>query len=329
MDRGLFQRKGKVLILSNPWLSILFVSLLMVLLLLSSPAFANWSPLIDRLVKDGFEESTIRNLFSRSEARFEPGAMSTKIEELLKYPPGKKSAPWVPTYNPKVVYKHYLREKTLGLARSYLRENAAVLDYVSNAYCVPKEIIVSILLVETRFGDFVGRKEAFNSLASMALCTELETIRSYLPKKLIHSKNEAFARTVCCEKADWAYGELKSLLLYAERNGFDPLSLPGSIYGAIGLCQFMPSNSLFYGVDGDEDGRIDLFTKTDALFSIANYLRGHGWDCKMDKTGQLRVVLDYNRSSIYANTVMSVADRLQAKGEEKAKVKSKSRTKKP
>jgi membrane-bound lytic murein transglycosylase B len=327
MDRGLFQRKGKVLILSNPWLSILFVSLLTVLLLLPCPVFADWSPLIDRLVTDGFEESTIRDLFSRPEVRFEPNAMSTKIEELLKYPPGGKAATWVPTYNPKVVYKHYLKEKTLGLARSYLRENAGLLDYISNGYCVPKEVIVSILLVETRLGDFVGKQGAFNSLASMALCTELETIRSYLPKKLISSRNETLARTVCYEKADWAYAELKALLLYTDRNGFDPVSLPGSIYGAIGLCQFMPSNSLFYGVDGDEDGRIDLFTKTDALFSIANYLQGHGWDCKMDKTGQLRVVLDYNKSSIYANTVLSVAEKIKEKEKtDKLKEKAKSKT---
>jgi len=178
---------------------------------------------------------------------------------------------------------------------------------------VPKEIVVSILLVETRLGDFVGGKWAFNSLACMALCTDLKTIRPYLPKKLISPRNEEFARTICRQKADWAYVELKALILYADWSGFDPLSLPGSIYGAIGLCQFMPSNILSYGVDADNDGRIDLFTKADALSSIANYLRGHGWKCSMDKASQLRVIFDYNNSSIYANTVLAVAEKLKDK----------------
>jgi len=292
--------------------SVLFLAVLVVL---PCRSLANWSPLVERLVADGFDESALRDLFSRPEVRFDHSAMSSKIEELLKRPSGKK--PWVPTYNPRAVHKSYLKEKPVSLARSYLRQNADLLENISRGYCVPKEIVVSILLVETRLGDFLGGRWAFNSLASMALCTELETIQSHLPKKLINPKNEAFARAICLEKADWAYVELKALLLYADRNGFDPLSLPGSVYGAIGLCQFMPSNSLVYAVDGDNDGRIDLFTKSDALFSIANYLQGHGWTCTMDKTSQLRVILEYNRSSTYANTVLAVAEKLKTQSRTK------------
>ena len=144
----------------------------------------------------------------------------------------------------------------------------------------------------------------------MALCTDLETIRPYLPKKLINKKNEDYARTICQQKADWAYTELKALIDYAQVSGFDPLALPGSIYGAIGLCQFMPSNVLSYGVDADHDGRIDLFAKADALYSIANYLQEHGWKCTMDKPSKVRVIFDYNRSSVYVNTVLAVAEDL-------------------
>jgi len=176
---------------------------------------------------------------------------------------------------------------------------------------------VSILLVETRLGEFLGGKWAFNSLASMALCRELETIRPHLPKKLITAKNEDYARAVCREKADWAYSELKALILYAQYSGFDPLSLPGSIYGAIGLCQFMPTNALVYGVDADQDGRIDLFVKTDALHSIANYLREHGWSCQMDKAAQNKAVYAYNHSTAYVNTVLAVAEKLKDKPKKK------------
>ena len=309
MYRKLPPRRTKVFIPGTPGSKVLAVLFLTALLLLPCPAFADWSPLIGRLVADGFDESAVRALFSRPEVRFEPGAMSTKLEELVRNVWRKPAGP--PSYNPKAVYKGFLMEKVITRARSYLRENAEFLEKISSEYHVPKEIIVSILLVETRLGDFMGGKWAFNSLAGMALCTELETIRPYLPKKLVSSKNEDLARTICRQKADWAYAELKALIRYAYWSGFDPLSLPGSIYGAIGLCQFMPSNIYSYGVDADNDGRIDLFTKADALASIANYLREHGWTGTLDKTSQLRVILNYNKNSTYANTVLAVAEKLK------------------
>ena len=309
VDKKQFYRRVKRFNPGNPGLRVLPVLFLTALLLLPCLASADWSPLIDRLAADGFDESALRALFSRPEIRFESDAMSSKLQELLRKTWRKPGN--LPSYNPKVTYRGFLKEKVLTRARSYLLENTELLDNIDNKYCVPKEIIVSIFLVETRLGDFVGRRWAFNSLASMALATDLETIRPYLPKKLISPRNEDAAKTICRQKADWAYAELKALIQYAYSTGLDPLTLPGSIYGAIGLCQFMPSNVLSYGIDADNDGRIDLFTKTDALFSIANYLREHGWKCAMDKASQLRVILYYNKSSIYANTVLAVAEKLK------------------
>jgi len=63
--------------------------------------------------------------------------------------------------------------------------------------------------------------------------------------------------------------------------------------------------------------RIDLFAKTDALHSIANYLRQRGWECTMEKARKFRVILDYNKSSVYANTVLAVAERLENKSRTK------------
>jgi membrane-bound lytic murein transglycosylase B len=293
--------------LSRSFIPLLFTFLF----LLPCIAIADWSPLIGRLVADGFDEPSIRALFSRPEVKFEPTSMITKLDELTKYS-GKKTSGF-PSYDPKNVYKGLLKEKVINRARSYLRENMELLESVSSQYCVPKEVVVSILLIETRLGDSVGGRGAFNSLACMALCSDFDILRPYLPKKLIRSGTEDWARAICRQKGDWAYGELKALLQYAHWSGFDPLSLPGSIYGAIGLCQFMPSNILPFAVDADQDGRIDLFEKTDALFSIASYLSGHGWKYAMDKVGQFRVILDYNRSSVYANTVLTVAEQLKDK----------------
>ena len=54
------------------------------------------------------------------------------------------------------------------------------------------------------------------------------------------------------------YRELKFLLTYIKKNGLDPLSIKGSVEGAIGIPQFMPSNIDHYGQDGDGDGIVDL-----------------------------------------------------------------------
>jgi membrane-bound lytic murein transglycosylase B len=314
MGKKLLRRRNRLFMVGILRPGFLYALSFFALSFLPCLAFADWSPLIDRLVADGFEESAIRDLFSRPEVKFEPSVMINKIEELTKYSNKKTTGgPAYPSYNPKLVYKGYLKEKVITKARSYLKENTELLESISSEYCVPKEIVVSILLVETRLGDFLGGRWAFNSLASMALSMNLETIRPYLPKKLARSRNEDFYKTVCQNKGDWAYAELKALIQYADWTGFDPLSLPGSIYGAIGLCQFMPSNIFFYGVDADQDGRIDLFAKSDALFSIANYLKEHGWKYTMDKVGQFRVILDYNKSSVYASTVLAVAEKLKDK----------------
>jgi membrane-bound lytic murein transglycosylase B len=304
-------RRVRALVLGNPMSRTLVALCLTALLFFPCSAFAQWSPLIDRLVADGFDEPTVRTLFSRAEVKFEPGVMIAKIEELLKR--GNQKSSGLPSYDPKAVFKGLLGEKVITRARAYMNGNIRLLEDVSSKYCVPKEVVVSILLVETRLGDFLGGRRAFNSLASMALCSNLETVRPYLRKELIRARTEDLVRSICQQKADWAYGELTALLLYADWTGFDPLRIPGSIYGAIGLCQFMPSNVLSYGVDADDDGRIDLFSKPDALHSIANYLREHGWKCSMDRAGQFQTILNYNKSFVYANTVLAVAEKLKTK----------------
>jgi membrane-bound lytic murein transglycosylase B len=278
-------------------------------LLLPRSATANWSPLIDRLVADHFDETAVRNLFSRPEVQFDPVPMVTKIKTLLRT---RGVAPAeTPNLKNRAVYKGYLKPSVIKAARAYYTENRAILQKIRKKYCIPEEIVVSILMVETNLGRNMGGRRAFNVLASMARCTNLDLVRDHLKGDLAFPNDEAYAERRCREKADWAYHELKSLIRYAAINNTDPLSIPGSIYGAIGFCQFMPSNVFLYGVDGDENGHIDLFYPDDALYSVGNYLRQNGWKCRMDRVSRHKVILTYNRSQIYANTVLAVADRLQ------------------
>ena len=285
-------------------------ALLLLLMLPGSvrTAAADWSPLVERLVADGFNRPAVEALFVRPEVRFEPDAMADKIRTLI----GSRSlSESVVAQLKNLVRKDYLNKKTIARARSYIRENREVLEDVESLYGVPKEVVVSILLLETHLGRNTGNRSVFNRLASMALTADLERLRPHLAGGLLNAENEEFARRRCREKGDWAYDELRALLRLAEQDGIDPLGIRGSIYGAIGLCQFMPSNVFLYGVDADRDGRIDPFTKSDALHSIANYLRGHGWRPGMDRGGRHRVIFGYNHSTVYANTVLAVAEKLR------------------
>ena len=112
-------------------------------------------------------------------------------------------------------------------------------------------------------------------------------------------------------KSDWAYRELKAFLKYAESEKIDPVSVRGSMAGAVGIAQFMPTNILHLGIDGDKDGSIDLFTHADAIASIANYLKHHGWRKDQDRKAAYGVLLRYNYSKYYANTILAVADKLR------------------
>ncbi len=272
-------------------------------------AWADWSPLIDRLVRDGNDVKSVSALFARPEARFDPDPMSQKITSLIRRQSRKPSADAGERI--KAIYRGFLTPEVIDRAYAYRNENKATLKRIQTLYCVPEEVVVSILLVETELGLNTGSRRAFNTLASMALVGDLDMIRPYLAGDLLTPSNEGYARRRCREKSDWAYHELKSLIRYAQSNGLDPLEIPGSIYGAIGLCQFMPSNVPSYGVDADGDGRVDLFAAADALHSIGKYLSNHGWKCRLSRKSQHRVIMTYNRSRTYANTVLAVAEQLR------------------
>jgi membrane-bound lytic murein transglycosylase B len=91
----------------------------------------------------------------------------------------------------------------------------------------------------------------------------------------------------------------------------DPVSIKGSYAGAMGIAQFMPSNILAYGEDGNGDSRIDLFEDADAIFSIASYLKNYGWKPGIDREKAYKVVYHYNHSKYYVNTILEIRELLE------------------
>lgn len=266
-----------------------------------------WAPLVERLFLDGFDRPFLLNLFAKPELVFDPAVMARKINALLERRLAQKEAP---AADSKAVYGQFLKAQALREAKDFLRENKRELVRIHKRYLVPPEVLVALLLVETRLGTFVGAYSALAVLANMARCRDLAVLRAHIGRSDLDPETRVWLARRTEEKADWAYGELVALLHYAKANGLDPMSIPGSMYGAIGICQFVPSNALTFGVDADRDGRVDLFCRPDALHSMANYLRQNGWRKAMNERQKLAVIYRYNHSMTYSRTVLAVAARL-------------------
>jgi membrane-bound lytic murein transglycosylase B len=177
---------------------------------------------------------------------------------------------------------------------------------------IAPEIITAILLVETRLGTYIGKRSVLNTLSTMAALEDRQ-IRSELWQSLPESRRytESKFEKKADQKAAWAYHELKAFLKYAVSEKIDATAVPGSYAGAMGISQFMPSNVLRLGRDGDADGRINLFTHADAIASIANYLKHYGWHPGLSRKNAYTVLLKYNYSKYYVNTLLNIYDRLK------------------
>jgi hypothetical protein len=84
------------------------------------------------------------------------------------------------------------------------------------------------------------------------------------------------------------------------------MKIKGSYAGAFGIGQFLPSSYLRYAVDGNRDGKKDLYHTADALHSVANYLKAHGARMNNEHS-QKQAILAYNRDGHYLRSVLSVA----------------------
>lgn len=289
----------------------LLLALLLLVALASAPGAAQaqdvWAPLTRRLAADGFDPARVNDLFSKPEVRFDPQVMARKMNALLDV----KLAVDKPKVEAPEIYFSYLNPFLIMQARSFQEAQRPALKAAQSQFGVPEEILVALLLVETKLGRNVGTKSALITLASMALAGDFSLVAPHIENRELSPQLAQWLRWRTAQKGDWAYKELKALLVYAKDAGFDPATIPGSVYGAIGICQFMPSNAVRFGADLDGDGRVDLFNPMDAVLSTARFLSANGWRSKLSREGQMAVLYRYNHSHTYTRTIMAVADRLR------------------
>lgn len=135
--------------------------------------------------------------------------------------------------------------------RALQREHAALLDAVDGQYGVPKTVLVAFWGLETHYGATLGNLNIPASLATLAF----------------DGRRSEFFRS-----------QLLDALRIIDAGHVSAADMKGSWAGAMGQMQFMPSTFRAHAVDGDGDGRIDLWKSLpDAMHSAANYLKRAGW----------------------------------------------------
>lgn len=276
-----------------------------------------WHPLMTRLTADGFDAKRVRALFASHGLNYTPKFMGKKMRALyisqFKPPLPKKAKPTEKSKYPRrrvSIYDAHIPPERLAKVRYLLWENEDVLDKVEKRYGVPREVVLAFMVIETRVGDYMGEQMAFQSLASMAATDSFSDVSGHFADITVSDSRKKWVEKRMAGKADWAYTQLKALITYASQNNMDPVRIPGSIYGAFGLCQFIPTSALERGVDGDGDGYCNLFVPADAIMSIGNFMRVVGWKPGLSKQRQVAIIKRYNQDTAYAKMVLEIARRL-------------------
>lgn len=258
---------------------------------------AQFQALQNKLIKDGFDSDKITRLYSRPQVFFEADGVTI----LFTYSEAK------------VDYDQFANNWSIDKAKKYMQEHRQELDRVEKTYGVDSRVITAILLVESGLGKNTGQRSTLNSLSTLAALMYPD-VRQDFYKQIPAEKRppkKAFEKSAK-RRSKWAYKELKAFLKYAHKEGMDPAEIPGSFAGALGYAQFMPSNILAYGKDGNDDGAIDLLTHPDSMASIANFLKRHGWKPGISRQKQEKVIFHYNHSEYYVKTILKIAERLKS-----------------
>lgn len=253
--------------------------------------------LIHQLTAEGFNSSFVRVLLY--DKRWELSLLV--LEKNLVYRESKAN------------YLHFLDSYSTGLARDFLRKNLAFLQETEREYGVEKEVIVAILLIESSFGRHVEKYRVLNTFCSLSQANHPEVFRLAFDhlKQSYPDLTEDYLRRRAKSKSRWAFQELKAFLEIGIRENLDILEVKGSWAGAFGLPQFIPTSYLTYGADGDGDNNVRLHERYDAIVSVANYLKTHGWKPGLAEKEMMKVLFRYNRSRLYGETVLKCARKLK------------------
>jgi len=192
----------------------------------------------DMEARHGFDSAWLEGVLS--DATSQP-----RIIEMMSKP-AEKVMPWHAYRN------HFLTDERITAGIAFWTEHRDTIAAVEQSSGVAAHAIVGIIGAETFFGRITGKFRVLDALATLAF--------DYPPR------------------AKYFLAELEQYLLLVREEGFDTKAVLGSYAGAMGNGQFMPRSYREWAVDGDGDGKRDLWGSwPDVIASVANYLADHGW----------------------------------------------------
>jgi lytic murein transglycosylase len=194
---------------------------------------------------------------------------NARVVELDRGQPGNPQSTRIPPFAP---YKaRHVDAARIGRGQKAYAANRAKLSRVEATTGVPESIMVAIWGHETNYGSYTGNFDLLRSLATLA----------YEGRR-----RQLFA------------GEFVATLKIMDR-GIPRETLKGSWAGATGNPQFLPSMYLRLAVDGDGDGRVDIWnSQADTLASIGNYLLNAGWRAGQPWGFAVSVPASFNRATL-------------------------------
>ena len=159
-------------------------------------------------------------------------------------------------------------EKRIERGRTLLKKHKELFDTIERRYGVQPRFLVAFWGLETNFGDYLGSFSVIGSLATLA----------HDPRR-----------------SDFFRSELLAALSIIEDGHISAANMLGSWAGAMGQPQFMPSTFVRYAVDGDSDGRQDIwYTLPDIFASAANFLSESGWQGDKTWGREVKIPSDFN-----------------------------------
>jgi membrane-bound lytic murein transglycosylase B len=259
-------------------------------ILLSTVALASANPKVqalkDSVIARGIPKARVEAAFNDPRFKLDKKVLQYHNRSLV----GKAGNGVIP-------FDVYKERKGLDIiikrGKDFIAKHDSVLTQAEERYGVPKEYIVAILGMETSFllKRYKGNKNVFNSVVSHYVYGKKEKRRALF------------------------LDQVEALFQLQKRWGIDPLRLKGSFAGAVGYAQFLPTSLRDFFVDSDGDpSKINLYSISDNIHSIANYLREHGWDDKNPYnalSGSYNAIYHYNNNRIYVQGVNYIAERLK------------------
>lgn len=211
---------------------------------LSQPASANSQPFAEWLAEFRAEaraEGISETTLSRALSNVQPIARVIELDR--KQPEGRMT---FAEYRKKVI-----NQQRIDTGRELYQAYGNELRRIGAQYGVPPQYIVALWGLETSYGNNTGSFKVVNALATLAY----------------DGRRSSFFRK-----------ELINALKIIDSGHISAENMKGSWAGAMGQNQFMPSSFHAYAVDGNGDGKRDIWnTIPDVFASTANYLSTSGW----------------------------------------------------